>query len=272
MEVVKARLWHGSVNVRVVFRDAQYLFRANRNSYFALHFAQLLQFFAAATNTPIDGPVWLEYDDTPLKWNLPVGVLHDLLFLPSRTGADKCWTLYFKALAAYPADDIIPFAMAYEAQLNQVLINQLKQSCYVMSGNSRAVMSLSEDDTRTLWHAVTTLDYTVASTINKKLVARTPQRVPVKIYLSGSDRLVQAPIVPTEDGPLLHAVLAEHMPECFAAPGFAAYIHGINADVLFPVSILDVWSTFHHLDNFLYVVVIATPAPGTPPGARSGTS
>lgn len=272
MEAVKDRLWKGAIHTRIKFKDAEFLLRVHRNDYFPLHFVELVDFFSALTSTTLSGhPVWLEYEGTPLKWNLPVGVLHDLLYLPTRD--DTCanaWLLTLKSAQdePYPSDDIIPFdsdnsSIDYSGTANRVVINQIKQSCYVMNGNSRAVMSLSEENTRALWRAITQHDYTVVNHINKVLFgAKQPQRVPVKIYLSGSSVLFQAPIQPQdENGNLttLGTVLKTHMPDYFSGTRtVAAYVQGIDVDVLFDVPVIDIWTVFRHLDNFLYVIVIAS--------------
>lgn len=271
MNNVKQRVWNGTINTRILFKDAEYLLQIHRNSYFPLYFSTIAQFFSHVTGIDLHtSQVWLEYEDVPLKWNMPVGVLYDLLFLPSMPEDKSFWTLHLRhecSDAQYPKDDIIPFQQTengidYKMLLTQVVINHLKQSCYVMNGNSRAMMSLSEDDTKTLWNAIVQHDYGMYTSIIKKVLPKQmAKRVPIKLYLAGSSTLIQAPVFPTknQDEPTtLRSVLFQWFPEAFANNKAKAFIHGIDVDALFDVPIYDVWSPFRHLDNFLYIVVVVT--------------
>lgn len=264
MNNIKHRVWNGSINVRIVRDGAEYLLLVHRNSYFPLYFPVIARFFTTILGKDIR-KIWLQYQDVPLKWNLPVGVLYDLLFLPTHSASEN-WTLelqYETRDVAFPKDDIIPFQanggiIDYEKLLNELFINHLKQSCYVMTGNSRAVMNLSENDTKSLWTAIVNHDYGVFTSIMNKVLLKTLLRVPIKLYLAGSSTLIQAPVFPAKDlekQTTLRDVLAQWLPEMFGSDSAEAFIHGINVDVLYDTPILDVWSTFCHLDNFLYIVV-----------------
>lgn len=264
MNNIKNRTWNGSVNIRIVVEGAEYLLLAHRNLYFPLYFPAIVQFVSSVLGKDIRN-VWLQYEDVPLKWNLPVGVLYDLLYLPTHLDGGN-WTLvlrYETFSETFPNDDIIPFksiggSVDYESLLNEIFINHLKQSCYVMNGNSRAVMNLSEGDTKSLWAAILKHDYGVYTSIIKKILPKTLQRVPIKLYLAGSSTLIQAPVFPTKDlekQTTLRDVLRQWLPDMPENNNLKAYIQGINVDVLYDVPIIDVWSTFCHLDCFLYIVV-----------------
>lgn len=261
MNNIKYRVWNGSVNVRIVLDGAEYLLQAHRTLYFPIYFPAIALFFSAVLGKDIRN-VWLQYEDVPLKWNLPVGVLYDLFYLPTHLDGGH-WTLHLRYGDMFPKDDIIPFhsngsSVGYQSLLHEMFINHLKQSCYVMSGNSRAVMNLSENDTKSLWAAVLLHDYGVYASIMKKVSPKTLQRVPIKLYLAGSSSLIQAPVFPTSNlgkQTTLRDVLRQWLPEMLESNKATAYIQGINVDVLYDAPIIDVWNSFCHLDNFLYIVV-----------------
>lgn len=149
----------------------------------------------------------------------------------------------------------------YESMLSQVIVNQLKQSTFVMNGNAKAMMTLSENDSKTLWKAIARHDYSAFHGIARKLHPRGQQvqRVPVKVYIAGSPIMIQAPIAPANEGnpTTLDDLLRRWAPSIFDANEAKAkpIIHGIDALVLAEELLLKVWSTFRHLDNFLYIVV-----------------
>lgn len=267
---VKDRLWNGAINTNIVLEaanGAEYLLPVFRNSYLPLHYPAIVNFFDHYTTVDLhETPIWLEYEGVPLKWNLPFGVLYDLLFLPANP-THLAWVLtlrYETEDTPYPSKEIIPFGIEeghidYEGMLSQVVVNQLKQSCYVMNGNSKAMMSLSEEHSRALWKAICLHDYTVFHDVTRRLQRNALQRVPVKIYLAGSTIMVQAPIKPAEDGEptTLRSVLRKWMPDYFGDSQLAvAYCQGIKMDVLSDVPLFEVWSAFRHLDNFMYIVVM----------------
>ncbi|PVH18859.1 hypothetical protein CXQ85_001149 [Candidozyma haemuli] len=161
-------VWDGQINVRVVYGDSEFLLYIHRNSYFPLHYPEIANFFDSVVNHDLHlCPIWLEHEDVPIKWNLPAGVLYDLLYLPANSDKRHQWTLRLgidTPESPYPSRDIIPFSISdgsidYFSMLSQVIVNQLKQSTFVMNGNAKAMMSLSEQDSKSLWKSISQHDY-----------------------------------------------------------------------------------------------------------------
>lgn len=263
-------VWDGQINVRVVYGDLEFLLYIHRNSYFPLHYPEIANFFDSVVNHDLHlCPIWLEHEDVPIKWNLPAGVLYDLLYLPANSDKRHQWTLRLgidTPELPYPSRDIIPFSISdgsidYFSMLSQVIVNQLKQSTFVMNGNAKAMMSLSEQDSKSLWKSISQHDYNGFHTIARKLHPRghLVQRVPVKVYVAGTPVMIQAPISPSteERATTLNDLLQKWVPSIFNSKLINAtpIIHGVDALVLAEEPLLKIWSTFRHLDNFLYIVV-----------------
>lgn len=270
MSEVTAKVWNGIVHVRIVYQHKEYLLSAKRVLYFPSYFRQIADFFLVATGPEnlVTRPVWLEYEKVPLKWNLPIGLLHDLLYSPGKTG-DVPWTLSMKLASEhmpYPSEHVIPFQtdgnqVFYEKLLSQILLNALKQACYVLNGSSRAVMNLSQDDTLALCRAMDHHDLAVYGQIRRKLAIPgrdTRFRIPLKIYVAGSAELLQAPVWSKDESGnsrTLGEVIVEQIPGLGPGALPDVYIHGINVDILLKEPLLELWTRFHYMDNFLYVVL-----------------
>lgn len=267
MDVVKEKLWAGSVNARIVYGSHEYLVKLHRNAYLPLYYSEIAHYFAIISLNPQleCTPVWLQLDNNPLKWNIPIGVLYDAFQLPSheKTATWKLTLFASSAESPYPDDQIIPFAtpimgehVNYTQTVYQILINQLKQSCYVLKGNSRAILGMSEDDTKALWKAIQRHDYDMYQSTMKKTALETEagRKIPIKLYRMGLCVLSQVAFSPNkEDGSpnTLYDVLVEE-----SLHDSKILIQGVEADILLPIEITQVWRQLRHLDNFLYLLIV----------------
>lgn len=262
---IKKKLWNGSINVKILlkFEDQtiEYLLIIPRNSYFPMVFPQIIRYFENfITSIELNKiPVWLEFEKVPLKWNLPVGVLYDYLYLPALlNGHDLgCWTISMKYEPVYPMEHIIPFdeklpdgQIDYMKTMNRVLMNQLKQSCFVLNGTAKPIMQLSEDNSNKLWKSLISRNLGDFNVLNKKII-KTIDKIPVKIYIPGSSTVVQAPISKNQT---LQEILSLHTPTLSSIT--RPYIQGIDVTSLMNQLIREIWQLFKHLDNFLYITLI----------------
>jgi autophagy-related protein 5 len=90
---------------------------------------------------PMGGELWFEHAGTPLRWQVPIGVLFDLLCGEEAICTESLpWqiTVHFQQ---FPANQVL-HATPHEAE--SVLINALKESCYLRCGTSSPVMALSK--------------------------------------------------------------------------------------------------------------------------------
>lgn len=264
MNLIKEAIWAGAINTRVIYGSYEYLLKVHRSAYLPLYYRDIVHFFSILSLTPQLEltPVWLTLNETPLKWNIPIGVLHDIFNLP-QSETSSIWTLTLVASSdqPYPSDTILPFpspimgeSVNYEDTVFQLIINQLKQSCYVLGGNSRAILSMSEDDTRALWKAVQTHDYDKYHSSTRAIIptSETIRKIPIKLYPSGSHFMHQLSVAPTkEDGSFVS--LGEALSDQKKSN---PYVHGIKAEAMLEMELIQVWKLFRHLDNFLYVILV----------------
>lgn len=273
---IKEKIWNGTVNLIVKFqvrKDVkEFLITAYRNSYFPVYYPVLIAYFLRFQKDLKFKPVWLEFEEVPLKWNISIGVLYDHLYLPSIIDAkrEKPWTLSLKYGEPYPSQTIIPFhhlhldfTIDYEKSLKQVLMNQLKQSCFVLNGNSKAVLKLSEEDTNKLFDSIKRHNLKDFEDINKKMASinRHIQRIPTKIYYSGTTIMTQAPVYAVDennDPTTLRNILEQYLSSFMDDTGasFSVYCHGIDIEPLLDEHLVTTWELFRNLDNFLYIVVL----------------
>ncbi|XP_068643031.1 autophagy protein 5 isoform X1 [Aristolochia californica] len=91
--------------------------------------------------------IWFDYKGLPLKWYIPIGVLFDLLCAEP----ERPWnvTVHFRG---YPAEILMP--CDGEDSIKWSFINSLKEAAYVVNGNCKNVMNMSQSDQLELWKCV----------------------------------------------------------------------------------------------------------------------
>ena len=145
---VRLECWLGAVPA--VFRlapDEVCGIRPPRPFHLALPRQSMLPFVCEAVRAhfapfgpPLGGELWFEHSGTPLRWQLPIGVLFDLLVgEEGDASAALPWaiTVHF---ASFPSHTLLK---ATRAEAEAVLLNALKESCYLRCGSALPAMSLS---------------------------------------------------------------------------------------------------------------------------------
>lgn len=219
---------------------------------------------------------WFTFDEIPLKWQHPLGLLYDLfanapphqagdvtssvvgsaIDEPSHpSGSDSnspLWTLIIHF--SQPPHSLIPLS-ADGRVLHDAFINSVKEADHLRNGTAKAIMSLSQADSATLWRSVETQDLTEFQRVNDKLLnpaSGAPlRRVPIRVYLPsatppaedalaesatietrtaqrGTLRVVQAPVTPKQQNGEPHTLgtaLNSILPSVF--PSRRSYIHAL---------------------------------------------
>nr|KJB43172.1 hypothetical protein B456_007G188600 [Gossypium raimondii] len=148
-------VWEGAIPLQIHLHESQVttlpppppaLILAPRIGYLPL-LAPLIKPYFSSTLPPGVDTIWFDYNGLPLKWYIPTGVLFDLL-CPE---PERPWniTVHFRG---YPGSVLIP--CEGEDSVKWSFINSLKEAAYIMNGNCKNVMNMSQSDQLELWHSV----------------------------------------------------------------------------------------------------------------------
>lgn len=185
---LQSKVWSGSLplEIRLAASDCRtydasdpYLIQYPRLSYLAFLLPKLHAFFAPSLINPdvSANEAWLSFEDVPLKWHFPLGLLYDLFSgsEPVNLGKQEKeesvslshatveqnvgiapipWRLTIH-YTEFPGDQLIQLD-ADGRTMQDSFINGVKEADFVRNGSARTVMSLSKDDSDRLWKAVQT--------------------------------------------------------------------------------------------------------------------
>ncbi|KAI4645334.1 autophagy protein 5 [Alternaria viburni] len=208
--------WNGSIPLEIRLHKGDcrtydesdpYLIQFPRISYLGLLIHKLHAFFARSLIYPDVTPkdAWLSYEDVPLKWHYPLGLLYDLYSgaepaYPSATDTEAeqahkienteeerqhlPWrlTVHF---SDFPSEQLVLLDND-DKHMHDLFIHSVKEADYLRTGTGKTVMFLSKEDSTQLWSGVKNHDFAVYNPINQKLL--NPQGVnlrhlPVRLYL-----------------------------------------------------------------------------------------
>jgi len=193
---------------------------AHRISYLPLLLPRLYAFFHdSLIDTSVqlsDG--WFSFEDVPLKWHHPIGLLFDLysgskeaLVAPdsdspggsaSGNAPEKDilpWKLTL-SFSEWPIDSLIKIDPEFAA-LQDAFQNSVKEAAFVRHNTSRVIMAMGKEDTAQLWESVEKVEVNLFQKTANKLLRphdRSLLHIPLKLYLpsAGEDdkdgKLVQA--------------------------------------------------------------------------------
>lgn len=264
------------VDCRTYDLASPYLVRCSRLAYLPSLLARLRDFFAPSLVDPAlpAHSAWLSYDGVPLKWHLPLGLLHDMLASPAAE-ASLPWPLVLH-FSDWPTGHLVPLDAAGRVQEDN-FINAVKEADALRTGTARAIMSLSRADSTALWESARRLDFDGFDSVARKFlvpVHGTPQRnLPLKFYLPkasavvGSEtttnavwRVVQGLVAPRLAsgesqtlGTALHALLPTLFPSRRSTIYAEAVLHGAVVPLSAPLDVLLESGAF--FDGFLHVVI-----------------
>ncbi|KAL6848366.1 hypothetical protein ACP4OV_021660 [Aristida adscensionis] len=102
--------------------------------------------FSSALPPGVD-TVWFEYKGLPIKWYVPIGVLFDLLC----ADPERPWNLIVH-FRGYPSEVLSP--CEGEDSVKWSYMNSLKEATFIITGNSKSVMNMSQADQVALWESV----------------------------------------------------------------------------------------------------------------------
>ncbi|KAF8531308.1 autophagy protein Apg5-domain-containing protein [Trichophaea hybrida] len=273
-------VWNGSIPCRIELDPAEsrvfdaagpYFISLPRMSYIPLYIREVYQFFEPFlidTNIPKVGNAWLEFENVPLKWHWPVGVLYDLF-----TGRDPSnlreeedeehrlpWnlTLHFQN---FPSKHLM--RMDTPSSFQDVWINCVKEAAFSRHGNAKAVMSLSKAESTKLWEGLSSHDFERFWNINDKLIAESsgPLRsFAIRVYVPSTPRVVQQPVPPFLEskepqtiGTALHSLLPELFPSKRTPVLARPVVHGVVVSMSTPLA--ELVQVAVNPDGFLHITL-----------------
>jgi autophagy-related protein 5 len=132
---------------------------------------------------------YFTYEDVPLKWHLPLGLLYDIYVLSTQDAQhDKNAPapLPFKLTLHFAADtDKGALPDASPVVLHDSYINSVKEADFLRSGTAKPIMTLSAQDSKALWTSTLEGDLTTFTKIHNSLVPSHGQmrHIPLRLYL-----------------------------------------------------------------------------------------
>ena len=232
---------------------------------------------------PYDG--WFSFEDVPLKWQYPLGLLYDLFsgVTPHQIGSSSK-----ERLSPDDETSILPWRLtlhfsdwpeqalvrpdAEGKSLHDAFINSVKEADFLRNGTAKGIMSLSKDDSTKLWDAVQQHDFDTFHSISRRLLhaqGAALRHIPLKIYLpssptasqpnSGHLRVVQSLVTPNLPGSreaqtlgaALHALLPTLFPSRRTPILAKAVLHG--AVVPMSAVVEDLMRTAAYLDGWVHL-------------------
>ncbi|XP_054797068.1 autophagy protein 5 isoform X2 [Prosopis cineraria] len=148
-------VWDGAIPLQVHLHESEVttlpppppaLVLAPRIGYLPLLISIIKPHFSSTLPPGVD-TMWFEYRGLPLKWYIPTGVLFDLLCVEPERPWDL--TVHFRG---YPSNILLP--CENEDSVKWSFINSLKEAAYIIIGNCKNVMNMSQTDQVELWQSV----------------------------------------------------------------------------------------------------------------------
>jgi autophagy-related protein 5 len=158
---------------------------------------------------------YFTYDNVPLKWHLPLGLLYDVYVLSTQdAGPDPLSPppLPFKLTLHFTPDPERPSVLdATPVVLHDAFINSVKEADFLRSGTAKPIMTLSAQESKALWTSTQDNDLATFSKIHGNLVPPPGQmrNIPLRVYLPSSPaqdptkaqiKVLQSHIPPTTTG------------------------------------------------------------------------
>lgn len=282
MEEIELLVWNGTLNVQIKLDSSLVIpdtlsecclfhLRIPRESYLPMYLPIILKNFKNVIKIDLENYFdgwWYEYDGIPIDWNFPVGSLYDSLAYCNnynkKSHNDKeiiVWNLTIHYSKKIP-DGIIPLVDGLQ-QIHDFWMHQWKQSCFILNGSSKRVMSLPVLDYEIFWKSLLDRNYNSFKVIKRKITTKNDniKMIPIKIHqiLSSDIKIIQ-PCVPmsTSNYDLLLDVLKSELSSYFKVNdnNIKVIIQGI--EIPLKTKMLDLYHSLSSFDGFLHISVYKT--------------
>ncbi|KAI5779475.1 autophagy protein Apg5-domain-containing protein [Geopyxis carbonaria] len=279
-ESLRQAVWNGTIpcrieldltECRVLESSEPFYLSIPRISYLPLFIPQIYRFFEPNIKSQSANPdtAWFEFENVPLKWHWPVGVLYDLFTgrdpsaAPENDESSLPWNLTLH-LQNYPVKHVM--RLDKPSACHEAWVNSIKEADHVRNGNSKCFMSLSKTESTCLWESLISHSFDNFWSINEKLLMssyRSIRSIPLRLYIPSAPRVIQEPISPFQVNQdkkkvqLLGTVLHQILPELFPTKRFPVFarpvIHG--AVVAMNTPVIELMYATVYTDGFLHITL-----------------
>lgn len=276
MDEIRRLIWEGALNVQITLkpslligdadpRDYTLNLRLPRETYIAIYLRTIVDRLRNYLRTDPDNEdqfVWLECQGVPVYWNYPVGILYDSMTGLNPSDRDCCsdgflnvWKLELAQGSQLPPG-VIPFGSDLQ-MVRTYWMQQWKQSCYVLNGSSKQMMSLSMQDTQKFWDALIVRDQNAFRQVASKIIPAKPRRIPICIHQSLPKMQMFQPIVtgykPDGSRMQLQDLMMEQFSSLFMDTNSLSKVVSNGIEIPLTLDLLDVYARFMSLDGYLHL-------------------
>ncbi|KAG4099524.1 APG5-domain-containing protein [Neocallimastix lanati (nom. inval.)] len=232
-----------------------------RCSYFPIYFKQIAKYFIDRHIIENEEDIWFSYNDIPLKFHYPVGLLYDIYDntnINQSQNSDKLglpWeiTIHF---SNFPKEKLIKIKDL--DTIKDTYFTTLKESDYMRYGNANKVMCLSLDDQKILWDSLCQSKFKDFWNINIKLLNIMPwSNISARLYIN--DTVIQEKYANISDENVtLRDLINDWCKEIFSDKNledinYQYILHGINVSLDTPLLWLGQYLSYP--DNWLHIVL-----------------
>ncbi|KAL9650840.1 hypothetical protein ABK040_001890 [Willaertia magna] len=170
---IRKQLWGGYIPVVFNITAEQitsftqpfpYYIMIPRQSYLSLFIEKVKTHFSDFVSGFGSDNFWLSYNEVPLQWHVPAGVVFDLMTIlygnnnnnNNNNTLNLPWNLTAHFGGNFPSDAVVRCSNEEDAQWH--FLNNVKECMYIRYGSTTAMMTLSNDDQAELWNSVKTLN------------------------------------------------------------------------------------------------------------------
>ncbi|XP_041350590.1 autophagy protein 5-like [Gigantopelta aegis] len=257
-------VWDGRVPVCFTLADEEvqtvetpdsFYLLVPRQSYFPLVTDKVVRYLSKWVKEEDQQEMWLEYENQPLKWHYPIGVLFDLY------GADASLPWNIKVhFQDFPEDELLHCSCLKAVESH--FMSVLKESD-VLKHRGQVMNNMQKKDHKQLWMGLQNDKFEQFWSVNKKLMEMTTEDsfkyIPFRIYQQEKP-MIQKLFSPIDVMgntltlcDLLAFALADVYTEDFKHEN-RFIIQGIETPVQTPILWLS--QHFSYPDNFLHICVV----------------
>lgn len=282
MDQTRRLIWNGAINIQISVQKSLLLngvsheesvlnLRIPRDTYFTAYLPKIverLRPYLRIDTQSADNTFWFQFENVPLFWNYPVGILYDsmLALNPSiRAGNDtvnsiNVWQIEL-LFGPRPPAGVIPMVDGID-QIRSYWMHQWKQSCYILNGSAKQVMSLPMQDSQKFWKSVLNRNQDIFEFIVAKIVPKRPKCIPIILHQTLPDMKRIQPLVTdlNDDGSSksLQDLVEVQYPGLFLDDQVLMKAVSNGIEIPLESNLFDLYQRLRSFDGFLHICICLT--------------